>query len=75
MGIDGTVYAGQRVLTKLPAGVGIFPPLDFMSPPLDLVQIPLEISPFETVQPASAWAPLEVVESGLYKFCVGVCIL
>ena len=73
MGIDGTVYAGQQVLENMPAGVRIFLPLELMSTPLELAPIPLESSPLETVNPASDWAPLDVVESGVCEFCAGFC--
>ena len=67
------MYAGQQVLENRPAGVGMFPPLDLMSPPLELAPLPLESSPLDTVQPSPYWAPLEMVELGVCKFCVGFC--
>ena len=43
MGIYGNLYAGQRVMENLLAGVGVVPPLDFMSPPLELEQLLLDL--------------------------------
>ena len=74
MGVDATMYAGQRVQEFLPSWGGMFTPLELMSPPLESAPLPLESAALETAQPSSAGAPLEVVVSGVRKHLVlGVC--
>ena len=76
VGINEKFYAGKWVQAWLPAGVETFPPLELMSPLLELAPLSLEIAPLETVQPFSAWAPLEVLVWGLCEYLVsGVCEL